>query len=132
MRLSVASLRPLLPAVADLLSAPLLGLGRPRTVRPAMSSASSVSSGLPSAVATNKALYVVALSHVLRGERSSPVTPATGLPRQLSGLLSGFLPTGTRPQARAKLGNSADMLFRLRLQEKIVLARKKICGERQF
>jgi hypothetical protein len=46
--------------------------------------------------------------------------------------LSGFLPTGTRPQARAKLGNSADMLFRLRLQEKIVLARKKICAERQF
>lgn len=54
---------------------------------------------------TKKARYVVALSRVPHGERGSPVSsPATGLPRQLSGLLSGFLPTGTRQQARAKLG----------------------------
>jgi hypothetical protein len=64
------------------------------------------------------------------------LTPATGLPRQLSGLLSGSLSTGTRPQARAKLGNSADMLFQTRLQEKIALARKKklrtTLDEREF
>ena len=31
--------------------------------------------------------------------------------RRLSGLLSGYLPTDTRPQARAKLGNSRNKLF---------------------
>src|SRR5262249_60281041 len=31
--------------------------------------------------------------------------------RRLSGLLSGYLPTDTRPQARAKLGNSRNNLF---------------------
>jgi hypothetical protein len=69
---------------------------------------------------TKKARYVVALSRVLRGERSSPVlSPATGLPRQLSGLLSGLLPTGTRQQARAKLGNSACMVKNFHMQAKI-------------
>ena len=32
-------------------------------------------------------------------------------PWRLSGLLSGYLPTDTRPQARAKLGKSANMSF---------------------
>jgi hypothetical protein len=31
--------------------------------------------------------------------------------RRLSGLLSGYLPTDTRPQARAKLGKSPNKLF---------------------
>ena len=31
--------------------------------------------------------------------------------RRLSGLLSGYLPTDTRPQARAKLGKSRNKLF---------------------
>ena len=31
--------------------------------------------------------------------------------RRLSGLLSGYLPTDTRPQARAKLGKSPHKLF---------------------
>jgi hypothetical protein len=33
--------------------------------------------------------------------------------RRLSGLLSGYLPTDTRPQARAKLGKSPNKLFDL-------------------
>jgi hypothetical protein len=82
-----------------------LDWGEPRTVRPAKSSASSVTPGAFTAGRDKEARYVVALSRVPRGERGWPVSPATGLPRQLSGLLSGILSTGTRPQARAKLGN---------------------------
>src|SRR3978361_330165 len=33
------------------------------------------------------------------------------IPWRLSGLLSGYLPTDTRPQARAKLGKSANRAF---------------------
>ena len=33
------------------------------------------------------------------------------IPWRLSGLLSGYLPTDTRPQARAKLGKSAIRVF---------------------
>ena len=33
------------------------------------------------------------------------------VPWRLSGLLSGYLPTDTRPQARAKLGKSGDRVF---------------------
>ena len=33
------------------------------------------------------------------------------VPWRLSGLLSGYLPTDTRPQARAKLGKSAIRVF---------------------
>ena len=33
--------------------------------------------------------------------------------RRLSGLLSGYLPTDTRPQARAKLGKSPNKIFEL-------------------
>ena len=33
------------------------------------------------------------------------------IPWRLSGLLSGYLPTDTRPQARAKLGKSAHKWF---------------------
>src|SRR4051794_28891092 len=33
------------------------------------------------------------------------------VPWRLSGLLSGYLPTDTRPQARAKLGKTGNRLF---------------------
>ncbi|MGH6741000.1 MAG: hypothetical protein ACREDY_18595, partial [Bradyrhizobium sp.] len=33
------------------------------------------------------------------------------IPWRLSGLLSGYLPTDTRPQARAKLGKNANKVF---------------------
>jgi hypothetical protein len=51
-----------------------------------------------------KARSVVALSRVprLAGFTGSP--PAAGPRRRVTGLLSGSPPTGTRPQARAKLG----------------------------
>jgi hypothetical protein len=37
--------------------------------------------------------------------------PRFFIPWRLSGLLSGYLPTDTRPQARAKLGKSANTGF---------------------
>src|ERR1700716_2555500 len=37
--------------------------------------------------------------------------PRFFVPWRLSGLLSGYLPTDTRPQARAKLGKSANRGF---------------------
>src|SRR4051795_6089550 len=37
--------------------------------------------------------------------------PRFFIPWRLSGLLSGYLPTDTRPQARAKLGKSAHKWF---------------------
>src|SRR5205085_4414359 len=71
-----------------------------------------------------KSPSVVALSRVPRGERGAPVRlrlPVAGARkrdlflRRLSGLLSGCPPTDTRPQARAKLGNSEiGHLFRAR------------------
>src|ERR1700688_3575100 len=50
---------------------------------------------------TKKARSVVALS----GD------PRFFIPWRLSGLLSGYLPTDTRPQARAKLGKNANRAF---------------------
>jgi hypothetical protein len=41
----------------------------------------------------------------------SRVTLGFFVPWRLSGLLSGYLPTDTRPQARAKLGKRGNMLF---------------------
>ena len=43
--------------------------------------------------------------------------PRFFIPWRLSGLLSGYLPTDTRPQARAKLGNSANKGFVLAVQD---------------
>jgi hypothetical protein len=43
--------------------------------------------------------------------------PRFFIPWRLSGLLSGYLPTDTRPQARAKLGNSANSRFEFVAQE---------------
>jgi len=43
--------------------------------------------------------------------------PRFFIPWRLSGLLSGYLPTDTRPQARAKLGNSAHKGFAQDVQE---------------
>jgi hypothetical protein len=37
--------------------------------------------------------------------------PRFFIPWRLSGLLSGYLPTDTRPQARAKLGKTANKGF---------------------
>jgi hypothetical protein len=37
--------------------------------------------------------------------------PRLFIPWRLSGLLSGYLPTDTRPQARAKLGKNAHKGF---------------------
>jgi hypothetical protein len=37
--------------------------------------------------------------------------PRFFIPWRLSGLLSGYLPTDTRPQARAKLGKNANKGF---------------------
>lgn len=89
-----------------------------------------------------KSPSVVASSYVPRGERGSPVfPPAAGCcrvrcrhpdrrlgaparpasilkPWRLSGLLSGCPPTGTRPQARAKLGKGADRVSLPFAQEK--------------
>jgi hypothetical protein len=44
---------------------------------------------------------------------SHPLREMLGIsfPWRLSGLLSGYLPTDTRPQARAKLGKRGDMCF---------------------
>ena len=44
-------------------------------------------------------------------------TLGSSTPWRLSGLLSGYLPTDTRPQARAKLGKNANKLFELAPQE---------------
>ena len=44
------------------------------------------------------------------------------VPWRLSGLLSGYLPTDTRPQARAKLGKSAIRVFGWGVQEFFGLA----------
>src|SRR6516164_6696740 len=38
-------------------------------------------------------------------------TLGSSIPWRLSGLLSGYLPTDTRPQARAKLGKFRNKLF---------------------
>jgi len=43
-------------------------------------------------------------------------TLGSSSPWRLSGLLSGYLPTDTRPQARAKLGKNANMSFELSAQ----------------
>jgi hypothetical protein len=37
--------------------------------------------------------------------------PRFFIPWRLSGLLSGYLPTDTRPQARAKLGKAGNKAF---------------------
>ncbi len=61
---------------------------------------------------TKKARSVVALSRDPPLRRGSPVR--LRLPvftRRLTGLLSGSPPTDTRPQARAKLGNSVNTQF---------------------
>jgi hypothetical protein len=52
------------------------------------------------------------------------------IPWRLSGLLSGYLPTDTRPQARAKLGKNANSGFESASQEffcdaRIFLARAR-------
>jgi hypothetical protein len=38
-------------------------------------------------------------------------TLGSSIPWRLSGLLSGYLPTDTRPQARAKLGKRGNNIF---------------------
>jgi len=38
-------------------------------------------------------------------------TLGSSIPWRLSGLLSGYLPTDTRPQARAKLGKAGNKTF---------------------
>ena len=43
--------------------------------------------------------------------------PRFFIPWRLSGLLSGYLPTDTRPQARAKLGKTANKGFESASQE---------------
>jgi hypothetical protein len=43
--------------------------------------------------------------------------PRFFVPWRLSGLLSGYLPTDTRPQARAKLGKKANNIFDLPSQD---------------
>ena len=74
---------------------------------------------------TREARSVVALSRVPCGEQGVLVSPpaagqiswgASRLPRRLVGLLSGYLPTDTRPQARAKLGNSRNNPFKREVQ----------------
>ncbi len=47
-----------------------------------------------------------------------------GLPRRLAGLLSRYLPTDTRPQARAKLGKCRNNIFRLSVKHYRVAAQK--------
>ena len=42
--------------------------------------------------------------------------PRFFIPWRLSGLLSGYLPTDTRPQARAKLGKSGNKRFESAVQ----------------
>src|SRR5215217_8807283 len=90
--------------------------GKSRSARPARWT-SLFGVDLWKANETKKARSVVALSRVPRGERGAPVSPpAAGrklrkvdpLLRRLSGLLSGYLPTDTRPQARAKLGKAGN------------------------
>ena len=64
-------------------------------------------------------MLAASLSSTLRLSDVSSLTRAFKLeatlgpftPWRLSGLLSGYLPTDTRPQARAKLGNSANRVF---------------------
>ncbi len=56
-----------------------------------------------------KARSVVALSRVPRLAEFAGSPPAAGLLRRLTGLLSGSPPTGTQPQARAKLGEIKNM-----------------------
>jgi hypothetical protein len=52
--------------------------------------------------------------------------PRFFVPWRLSGLLSGYLPTDTRPQARAKLGKSGNRGFELPSQD-FFQACDKIC-----
>ena len=47
----------------------------------------------------------------LRALGSDLSDPRSFNPWRLSGLLSGYLPTDTRPQARAKLGKGGNMSF---------------------
>ena len=60
------------------------------------------------------------------------------LPWRLSGLLSGYLPTDTRPQARAKLGKRGNRCFESASQhffherrEFLAVARKVLLWERK-
>jgi len=50
--------------------------------------------------------------------------PRFFIPWRLSGLLSGYLPTDTRPQARAKLGKSANKGFESAVQHFFYVERK--------
>jgi hypothetical protein len=51
------------------------------------------------------------LREMLASQVSRLGDPRLFIPWRLSGLLSGYLPTDTRPQARAKLGKSANKRF---------------------
>ena len=59
---------------------------------------------------------------MLASRSCDPATLGFLVPWRLSGLLSGYLPTDTRPQARAKLGKSAIRVFGWGVQEFFGLA----------
>ena len=103
---------------------------------------------------TKKARFVVASSCVPRGVRGSPVAsgcrslfgirrlaPPQGTttaipvhPWRPSSLLSGCPPTGTRPQARAKLGKAGDRDKGRHMQEKYARESEKklLCKKADF
>jgi hypothetical protein len=56
--------------------------------------------------------------------------PRFFIPWRLSGLLSGYLPTDTRPQARAKLGKSANSGFESGSQDFFCAADNFLARER--